>query len=292
MGLLLAALGLATALLLFQLVRHPETAVLLISLPNPSALACNIRCLGVPAFLQVLGETGKALFLVLLSFSFAYALIKAAARGLRASAFMERAMEHLVPREEIEGFALSSDVTFFRNPLPLAFTAGFLKPRIFLSTGLLGALDERELRAVVLHETRHQRAKDPLKGLLASFVSDFLFFLPASLFLEKTYSFTAEVAADSFAVDRRGDPLDLAAALLKVQKSGGLAASWFFDPTRERTRHLLGERVKIAWPVKRIVVSIILLATIAFLALVPVKRSLSSLFIEHDKTCLVRSSRH
>ena len=126
---LLAALGLATFLILFQLFRHPETTVLLVSLPrDPSALACNLRCLGVAAFLQVLAETGKALFLITLSLSFLYALIRAAARYLRASDFMERAMKNAVSRDEIPNVAFASDVTLFRNPLPLAFTAGFVKP--------------------------------------------------------------------------------------------------------------------------------------------------------------------
>ena len=290
--LILAALSLLFLLIVFQLFRHPETAALLISLPNPEALICNLRCLGVKPFLQVLGESGKAILLILMSFSFLYALSRTASRMLRTLAFVRRADRKAVPSGDIRRFPFFEKVIVFENRLPLAFTAGLLKPKVFVSTGLVDALNEKELRAVIDHELHHQRSRDPLKGLAVSFISDFFFFLPISRFLKKAHLLMSEMTADAHSVNFHADPLVLAGSLLKVQKLNGPAASWFFDPTIERTKHLLGERSRIPLPFKKVFMTVFLLAISAFLALMPVKKNISSMFINHDKTCVLRSSHH
>jgi Zn-dependent protease with chaperone function len=289
LGLLLGGLSLVFLVLLLQLYRHPETAVLLVSLPSPDAAVCAVRCLGIAPFLQVLGETGKALLLVFMSFSFLYAAYRTALRILRTMAFLDRAERKAIPFRDASRLPFLEDVTVFEDRLPLAFTGGFLKPRVFVSTKLMDVLDEKELRAVILHESHHQESKDPLKGLIVSFLSDFLFFLPVSRFLKKAYSLTAEMTADAHSVGLKAEPADLAGSLLKVQRLNGSAASWFFDPTTERTRHLLGQPSRIPLPLKRTFLTIILLAASAFVALVPVKKGVTSLFINHDKTCVLRS---
>lgn len=288
-ALLLGGLSLVSLLIIFQLYRHPETALLLLSLPSPEAFTCNLRCLGIMPFLQVLGEAGQALLLIFMSFSFLYALSRTAQRIMRTLAFVDRTERNAVPFRDVSRFPFMENVTVFEDRLPLAFTAGFLKPRVFLSTKLVDILDEKELRAVILHEAHHQRSKDPLKGQVVSFISDFLFFLPVSRFLKKTYHLTSELTADSYSVSSQANPLDLASSLLKVQKLNGPAASWFFDPTTERARHLLGQPARIPLPPRKAFLTIILLAISAFIALVPVKKSVSSLFINHDKTCVLRS---
>jgi Zn-dependent protease with chaperone function len=289
LGLVLGGLFLVFIAVLFQLARHPETAALLVSLPSPDAAICAVRCLGIMPFLQVIGETGKALLLIFMSFSFLYALARTVLTILRTSAFLDRAERTAVPFRDEARLPFIEHVTVFEDRLPLAFTGGFLNPRVFLSTNLLDILDEKELRAVVLHESHHQKSHDPLKGLIVSFLSDFLFFLPVSRFLKKAYSLTAEITADAHSVGLNADPADLAGSLLKVQKLHAPAASWFFDPTTERARHLLGQPSRIPLPLKKTFLTIILLAISAFIALVPVKKGVSSLFINHDKTCVMRS---
>ena len=286
---LLGGLSLLSLLIFFQLYRHPETILLLFSLPSPEAFTCNLRCLGIMPFLQVLGEAGKALLLVFMSFSFLYALSRTAQRILRTLAFVDRAERNAVQFRDVSRFPFLENVTVFEDRLPLAFTAGFLKPRVFLSTKLVDILDEKELRAVILHESHHRKAKDPLKGLVVSFLSDFLFFLPVSRFLHKAYHLTSEMTADAYSVSSQADPLDLVGSLLKVQKLNGSAASWFFDPTTERAKHLLGQPARIPLPLKKTFLTIVLLAITAMIAMVPVRKGVSSMFINHDKTCVLRS---
>lgn len=287
---LIGALSLFSLFVSVRLFGHPETVLLLFSLPAPAAFACDIRCLGIMPFLQVLGQAGKALLLLFISFSFLYALFRTALRIQRTAVFVDGAERNAVPSGNISRFPFLDDATVFEDRRPLAFTGGFLKPRVFLSTKLLDVLDEKELRAVVLHESRHQRSKDPLKELAVSFLSDFLFFLPVSGFLRKTYHLATEMTADAFSVSSQADPLDLVSSLLKVQKINGPAASWFFDPTTERVRRLLGRPARLPLPLNKVAITVVLLAVTAMIALVPVKKSVSSLFIGHDRTCALRSA--
>jgi Zn-dependent protease with chaperone function len=288
-GLISAALLLMFLFVLFQLARHPETLALLTALPNPAVLVCNIRCLGLMPFLQVLGETGRGLILIVISFSLLYASARTGLRIARTWNFLERINRRAVLDKDVPRPPFLGKATIFEDPRPLAFTAGLLRPRIFLSTKLLENLDEEELRVVVLHESHHQRSKDPLKSLAVSFVSDFLFFLPVSKFLKKAYWLESETAADARSVEPREDPLAIVGLLLKVRKLDGLQASWFFDPTTERVKRLLGEQTRIFPSFKKIILAIGLLAITAFIALVPLKKSLIPMFIRHDQTCVLRS---
>src|SRR3972149_3078784 len=53
--------------------------------------------------------------------------------------------------------------------LKAAFTHGLLKPRIYISTGLMKCLSRDELRAVFLHELCHRDKLDPLRFLALGF---------------------------------------------------------------------------------------------------------------------------
>lgn len=287
-GLISATLSLMFLFVLFQLARHSETLALLTALPNPDVLFCNIRCLGLMPFLQVLGETGRGLILIVMSFSLLYASARTGLRIARTWNFLERIDRRAVLDKDIPRSSFLGNATIFEDPRSLAFTGGLLRPRIFLSTKLLETLDEEELRVVVLHESHHQRSKDPLKSLAVSFVSDFLFFLPVSKFLKKAYLLESETTADARSVELRGDLLAIVGLLLKVRKLDGLQASWFVDPTTERVKRLLGVRTRIFPSFKKIVLAIVLLAITAFIALVPLKKNLISMFIRHDQTCVLR----
>lgn len=105
---------------------------------------------------------------------------------------------------------------------PLVFTAGVFKPEVFVSKGLIEALSEEELRAVLLHELGHGKRWDPLRLLIVRTISDALWFLPFIRELAAGFLDAAEQAADEAAVQRLPDPLDLASAIVKVAK-GGLA---------------------------------------------------------------------
>ncbi|MFQ5736661.1 MAG: M56 family metallopeptidase [Thermodesulfobacteriota bacterium] len=130
-----------------------------------------------------------------------------------------KAMRRLPLSGAVGSVALIRDDT-----LKTAFTCGLIRPRIYLSTGLLKALTREELRSVLLHEAHHRRNRDPLRFFLAAFLKDVFFYLPIAGYLAGVLHSLKEKAADESVVSRTKDPLNLAGALVKVALSGGVAA--------------------------------------------------------------------
>ena len=145
--------------------------------------------------------------------------------------------------------------------LKTAFTFGLLKPRIYISTGLLRGLEKDELRAVFFHELRHKRGFDPLRFLLIGFIKDAFFYLPAIKHLASFARLKKEHEADDAAVSSLGEPLSLASAMIKVAKEGALYAA-LADNTEQvtgRVRRLLeGQEARPRVPAKALGVSLAL----------------------------------
>jgi Zn-dependent protease with chaperone function len=95
-----------------------------------------------------------------------------------------------------------------------AFTAGWLRPQIYVAARLPEALTAQELSAVLAHEHAHVRRRDPARLSVLRFVGCALFWLPALRRLAADAADDAEIAADDTAV--RGQPLVLASAILKL----------------------------------------------------------------------------
>jgi beta-lactamase regulating signal transducer with metallopeptidase domain len=103
--------------------------------------------------------------------------------------------------------------------LPQAIcTFGLLRPRIEVSTKLLGALDDDALTAALLHEAAHVRAFDPLRYFILS-VCQSLNPLARMLGTEwQGWRLAREAACDEEAVRRGGEPLSLAEAILTAAR--------------------------------------------------------------------------
>jgi Zn-dependent protease with chaperone function len=103
-----------------------------------------------------------------------------------------------------------------------AFTHGLIRPRIYLSRGLIRSLTHDELRGVFLHELHHKRRRDPLKFFLVTLVKDAFFYLPVARYLALYVRTWSEGAADDAAVTGMKEPYSLAGALLKVARANTL----------------------------------------------------------------------
>lgn len=225
--LLLGAVGLvAVALALAVAAGH-------ISLTPPSPVALVEACRKV--LLPDASVVGLlSLLLVVLAFAVLGMSLRSAVGQLRAS---RRALRALPVAED--RLIAARRVTVIGDRRPRAFCAGLLRPRIYLSTGALAALDDGELRAVVEHERHHVRLRDPLRVFLARSLADGLFFLPALRPLSDRYAALAELAADRAAVRAgRGDAAPLASALLSFEAADPAVVG--IAP--ERVDHLMGER--------------------------------------------------
>lgn len=102
--------------------------------------------------------------------------------------------------------------------LKAAFTHGLLRPRIYISVGLMKSLSREELRAVFLHELCHKDRRDPLKFLALGFLMNAFFYIPASSILASFSRLRSEHEADDAAV-KSGEPISLASAILKVARN-------------------------------------------------------------------------
>lgn len=109
-------------------------------------------------------------------------------------------------------------VRVLRTGRPAAFTAGFVRPRIYVSAGLLEMLTEGELQSVLRHEQAHADAGDPLRLAAVRFLSDFLWFVPVARPLADAFAHHAEFRADDVAVAVGSDAVDLAAAVVKTAR--------------------------------------------------------------------------
>ena len=78
---------------------------------------------------------------------------------------------------------------------PLAFCAGLLHPRVYVSRGALGMLGEAELSAVLAHERHHARRRDPLRLASTRVLADALFFAPPLGELIRRQQSLAEIGA-------------------------------------------------------------------------------------------------
>lgn len=136
---------------------------------------------------------------------------------------------------------------------PLAFCAGYLRPRIFISQGALDRLTPVEIRAVLAHERHHVRRRDPLRRLFARTVADSLFFVPILRRISDRYGALGEVAADEAAVLSAPDRRSLASALLKFSEREPVpAAVAGIHP--ERVDHLMGDASSTSWRLPRSVI--------------------------------------
>ncbi len=101
----------------------------------------------------------------------------------------------------------------------VACTVGLWRHHIVLSTGLLATLSAAEIQAVVSHEWGHVRRRDPLRLLLLRWCSQTLWFLPIVRAMARDSARAMEEAADDLAVGLTGQPLELAAVLVKMAQA-------------------------------------------------------------------------
>lgn len=101
----------------------------------------------------------------------------------------------------------------------LALAWGLWNPKIIVSTALFNQFDEREIRAILLHERYHCRSRDGMKLFLTTLMVDAFGYLPIVKSISRYYETWKELLADRYAVDQMGNEYDLGNVLLKLVKS-------------------------------------------------------------------------
>lgn len=96
--------------------------------------------------------------------------------------------------------------------------AGLFRTRVIVSTGVIGALSESQLCAVLAHEASHAHHRDPLLITLSRAAGAGLFFVPLARSLGQLAVARAELAADATAVVLAGRSA-LSGALLALDEA-------------------------------------------------------------------------
>lgn len=156
-----------------------------------------------------------------------------------------------------------------------AFTHGLLRPRIYISTGLIKGLSREEFMAVWHHELYHMRKMDPLRSFLLTVAGDAFFYLPVWRYLERYFHSLRECKADDSAVERSGGVIGLSAALVKLARYDldHRGALWPVSirgtgHVEERVRRLIeGAEMRVLLPTWRSVVCSVVVSAFIVLSL-------------------------
>jgi Zn-dependent protease with chaperone function len=136
----------------------------------------------------------------------------------------------------------AEQVACVEDPGSSAFCAGLLRPRVYVTAGMVAALADDELDAVLVHEAEHARRRDPLRRLAARAAADVLFWLPLVGWWSRRRLEQAELAADRAAIGRVGRS-PLARALRATVAPATPAAGTRFDGAgAARVAQLLGDQ--------------------------------------------------
>jgi hypothetical protein len=164
------------------------------------------------------------------------AMAAAAGSGLVREVLADRRLRRDLAR--LSPTALDG-VWVIRDPRPHAFCAGFVDPRVYVSTGALEMLDPPGLAAVLAHEQHHALRHDPLRLACGRALTRALFFIPGHRDLVERQHSLSEISADDAAVVAAGgDRHGLASAMLRFSDASGLDQRGV-DPAR--VDNLLGE---------------------------------------------------
>ncbi len=134
---------------------------------------------------------------------------------------------------------------------PQAFVLGLLRPRIYVSRGLIRHSDRRDLESVIAHEHSHLRRRDPLRRWIACF--GLAFHLPwIAAGLERLLDDANERAADADAARTLGDGRRIAEALVRLARlrlaGPRLAVGMSGSNLESRVRDLLTSRPRSERP--------------------------------------------
>jgi Zn-dependent protease with chaperone function len=137
-----------------------------------------------------------------------------------------------------------------------------LRPRVYVSRGLLSALSPQEVEAVLRHEAHHLRRRDPLRLFFLGLAQRLAAPFPAARVLIDRARVEIELAADRAAL--QAVPVEvLASALIKVASArsavSALASAAGLTPDQARVAALLGRPVAIQLDVRDALVTVLVL---------------------------------
>jgi len=116
----------------------------------------------------------------------------------------------------LKSLELNDKVVVLNEDKPFAYCFGIRHPKIFLTTGLLTTMDEREIRVILRHEKYHLEHRDNLVLLVALFIESLFPFFPIFTDFIRLYKTDRELLADRFATQNDLEKQSLKSILKKL----------------------------------------------------------------------------
>jgi len=155
-----------------------------------------------------------------------------------AGAYWTRRLTQLAQSINVKG-----NITLLQSAIAkVPMVIGHFKPVILIPAGILTALPQDEIEAILLHELAHIRRKDYLVNLLQNFCEILFFFNPAVLWLSSLIKDERENCCDDIALHEVKNKKQFIHALISFQEYN-LAASKYAPGFPGQKDHLLN-RVK------------------------------------------------
>jgi len=138
---------------------------------------------------------------------------------------------------------VKANIALFQSAIAkVPMVIGHFKPVILLPAGIITALPQDEIEAILLHELAHIRRKDYLVNMLQNFCEIIFFFNPAVLWLSSLIKDERENCCDDIALNEVKNKKQFIHALISFQEYN-IAASKYAPGFPGRKDHLLN-RVK------------------------------------------------
>ncbi len=139
---------------------------------------------------------------------------------------------------------LEQETIIIKSDKPFAYCLGIKSPKIYISTGIVAKLNQKELEAVLRHEQYHLENHDTFTMIIASVAYSLLPFFPLLGDFIKKYRIDREIKADTFAINKVGSQYPLVSALKKLlafpsMKNVALASIADYDTLEPRIYFLL-----------------------------------------------------
>lgn len=244
------------------------------TLPTIPACAQLGGCSARVAGAEYWGAMAKTIVLLLGGATMVVWSIRMLTLGLRSRQVRQLPTEGW-PKDlrEAVGRVGAGRVVCIASELPLAFCAGIVRPRIYVSRGLIDKLRPSELDAVLLHELYHRHRRDPLRYAAAAAVTDVCFYLPVLGWIARYLRENAELGADRAAMKAIGNR-PVAGALWALGEAADSPLIAAFAGTAElRAAQILGDPL----PRRRPRRSLLLASAIGALALLAIAGCMAEL---------------
>jgi len=188
---------------------------------------------------------------MIIAISFVGVLLLQSTRHLLKSARQIKILHALAEPDKNNFFQLDSD-------MPMAFTAGYSRPRRYVTSALRRQLNADEYRIVQLHEDEHARRRDPLQKWFFQLLASF--FPPsAARRLNQQMVLAMEQCADMAVSSIIKDKAIIATTLVRVKRlstqsldtglNHNVICHYGLDGVSERITYLLSSKAVKVFPI-------------------------------------------